>query len=138
MDSRQGSYAAYREWPVDYGVAYLAALNKCTDAMLGTYPWEQARDAFAAAIAEARVKNKVEGISIPWLREQEGLIAFYPGKPIDPREREFWMISIWKDVESIKKAAGHEWQQPILLEDEADLVETVEIHHFEIFGNKHT
>ncbi len=27
---------------------------------------------------------------------------------------------------------------PILLEDEADLVETVEIHHFEIFGNKHT
>jgi|GEM_PF-1705597 len=48
------------------------------------------------------------------------------------------MISIWKDVESIKKAAGHEWQQPILLEDEADLVETVEIHHFEIFGNKHT
>ncbi|MBV7522428.1 hypothetical protein [Ensifer sp. ENS12] len=59
--------------------------------------------------------------------EQEGLIAFYPGKPIDPRDREFWMISIWKDVESIKKAAGHEWQQPILLEDEADLVETVEI-----------
>lgn len=42
-------------WTVDYGVAYLAALNKCTDAMLGTYPWEQARDAFAAAIAEARV-----------------------------------------------------------------------------------
>ncbi|WP_082616209.1 antibiotic biosynthesis monooxygenase [Ensifer sp. Root278] len=55
-------------------------------------------------------KNKVEGISIPWLRQQEGLIAFYPGKPIDPRDREFWMISIWKDVESIKKAAGHEWQ----------------------------
>ena len=83
-------------------------------------------------------KNKVEGISIPWLRQQEGLIAFYPGKPIDPQDREFWMISIWKDVESIKKVAGPEWQQPILLEDEADLVETVEIHHFEIFGNKHT
>lgn len=42
-------------WPVDYGVAYLDALNKCTDAMLGTYPWEQARDAFIEAIAEARV-----------------------------------------------------------------------------------
>lgn len=42
-------------WPVDYGVAYLDALNKCTDTMLGTYPWEQARDAFIEAIAEARV-----------------------------------------------------------------------------------
>ncbi|KQZ41824.1 DUF982 domain-containing protein [Ensifer sp. Root558] len=42
-------------WPVDYGVAYSDALNKCTDAMLGTYAWEPARDAFLEAIAEAKV-----------------------------------------------------------------------------------
>ncbi len=42
-------------WPVYYGVAYTDALNKCTDAMLGTYPREQARDAFVEAIAEAKV-----------------------------------------------------------------------------------
>lgn len=42
-------------WPVYYGVAYTDALNKCTDAMLGTYPWERARDAFVEAIAEAKV-----------------------------------------------------------------------------------
>lgn len=42
-------------WPVDHGVAYSAALNKCTDAMLGTFPWEQARQAFIEAIVEAKV-----------------------------------------------------------------------------------
>lgn len=42
-------------WPVDYGVAYTDALNKCTDAMLGNYPWDQARDAFVEAIAEAKI-----------------------------------------------------------------------------------
>jgi hypothetical protein len=50
---------------------------------------------------------------------------------------EFSMISIWKDAESIKKAVGQEWQQPILLEDDADLVEAVEMHHFETFGHEH-
>ncbi|RDL47896.1 hypothetical protein BLJAPNOD_05121 [Ensifer sp. M14] len=42
-------------WPVAYGVAYTDALNKCTDAMLGTFPWENARQAFLEAIAEAKV-----------------------------------------------------------------------------------
>ena len=42
-------------WPVVGGVFYTEALNKCTDAMLGTYPWEQARQAFVAAISEANV-----------------------------------------------------------------------------------
>lgn len=42
-------------WPVDYGVSYTDAINKCTDAMLGTYPWKQAQEAFIEAIEEARV-----------------------------------------------------------------------------------
>ncbi|KSV78179.1 DUF982 domain-containing protein [Ensifer sp. ENS07] len=42
-------------WPVDHGVAYSEALNKCTDAMLGVYPWETAREAFIKAILEGRV-----------------------------------------------------------------------------------
>ncbi|QHG70185.1 DUF982 domain-containing protein [Ensifer adhaerens] len=42
-------------WPVDHGVGYSDALSKCTDAMLGTYPWEPTRDAFLEAIADASV-----------------------------------------------------------------------------------
>jgi hypothetical protein len=79
-------------------------------------------------------QDRVEVISIPWLRKQDGLIAFYPGKPIEPEGREFSMISIWSDVDSIRRAVGKEWQRAALLENEAALVETVVMHHFETFG----
>ncbi|WP_085032275.1 DUF982 domain-containing protein [Ensifer aridi] len=44
-------------WPVEQGAAFQAALNECTDAMFGIYPWEHARDAFVAAIEEANIKK---------------------------------------------------------------------------------
>jgi quinol monooxygenase YgiN len=79
-------------------------------------------------------RQKVEQHSIPWMRRQSGLIAFYPGKPIGVGEREFSMTSIWQDVDSIRRAVGEDWQKPVLLADEADIVESVEMHHYETFG----
>ena len=43
-------------WPVSHGNAYSAALNACTDAMLGTAPDDRARQAFVAAAEEAKIK----------------------------------------------------------------------------------
>jgi quinol monooxygenase YgiN len=79
-------------------------------------------------------QQKVEEHSIPWMRQQDGLIAFYPGKPMDAKSCEFSMTSVWKDLDSIRRAVGEEWQQAVLLADEADLVEAVEMHHYEVFG----
>jgi len=79
-------------------------------------------------------QQKVEAHSIPWMREQEGLIAFYPGKPVDDKSREYSMTSIWKDVDSIRRAVGEDWQQAVLLADEAQIVESVEMHHYQTFG----
>lgn len=79
-------------------------------------------------------QQKVEEHSIPWMREQEGMVAFYPGKPVDEKSREFTMISVWRDADSIRKSVGENWTSPVLLADEADLVEDVEMHHYEIFG----
>ncbi|WP_373414609.1 DUF982 domain-containing protein [Ensifer aridi] len=45
------------QWPVENGVAYTKALNVCTDAMMGTFPRKQARDAFVAAVNEAKIKK---------------------------------------------------------------------------------
>ncbi|KQY70300.1 DUF982 domain-containing protein [Ensifer sp. T173] len=44
-------------WPVQCGFRYGTALNRCTDAAFGTYPWKQARSAFIAAIDEERVRK---------------------------------------------------------------------------------
>ncbi|WP_026187215.1 DUF982 domain-containing protein [Ensifer sp. BR816] len=43
-------------WPVSVGSAYSAALNACTDAMLGTASHDEARQAFVAAVEEAQIK----------------------------------------------------------------------------------
>lgn len=79
-------------------------------------------------------RRKVEQHSIPWMRQQDGCIAFYPGAPMGDASSEFSMMSIWKDVDSIRRAVGEDWRQAVLLADEADLVEWVEMHHYETFG----
>ena len=43
-------------WPIDHGSAYNTALNACADAMLGTASDDQARQAFIAAIEEAKIR----------------------------------------------------------------------------------
>jgi len=79
-------------------------------------------------------QQKVEEHSIPWMRQQQGLIAYYPGKPIDHQSCEYSMTSIWQDIKSIRAAVGDDWQQAVLLADEADLVDTVDMHHYNSFG----
>ena len=79
-------------------------------------------------------QEKVEVHSSPWMRQQSGLIASCPGKPFDEESREFSMTSIWEDEDSIRRSVGEDWQQAVLLADEADLVEFVEMHHYETFG----
>ncbi|MGH0219548.1 DUF982 domain-containing protein, partial [Sinorhizobium meliloti] len=44
-------------WPDTNGRSYSAALNACTDAMLGAASAAPARDAFLAAVEEAKIKT---------------------------------------------------------------------------------
>lgn len=92
---------------------------------------------FRARIRPGRLdewQQRVEQHSIPWMRRQDGLVTFYPGKPMDGESREYSMTSVWEDVESIRAAVGEDWRKAILFADEADLVESVEIHHYQAFG----
>ena len=92
---------------------------------------------FRARIRKGRLadwQQKVEDHSIPWLECQDGLVAFYPGKPLDAECNKFSMTSIWRDVESLRNAVGDDWQKAVLLEDEGDLVQAVKMHHYKTFG----
>jgi quinol monooxygenase YgiN len=77
--------------------------------------------------------DKVEKFSIPWLISQPGLIAYYPGRPLDKKSREFSMTSIWENRDALKNAVGDDWRQVILLEDETALVEETSVAHYEYF-----
>ena len=79
-------------------------------------------------------QEKVEKFSIPWLMSQHGMLGYYPGKPLKPDSREFSMVSLWGDLDSLKESVGEDYTQVVLLEDEASLVEESSVDHYELFG----
>ncbi|RUW27696.1 hypothetical protein EN858_00310 [Mesorhizobium sp. M4B.F.Ca.ET.215.01.1.1] len=79
-------------------------------------------------------QERVESLSIPWLRKQAGLIAFYPGKPpAESTGRTFCMVMVWDGLESVKAAIGPDWNNAIYHGDEAELIESAQVEHFELF-----
>lgn len=68
--------------------------------------------------------------SIPWLRESEGMLGYFPGEPIENSDREFVMITLWRDLESVRKFAGTRWDRPVVTEDEKPLVEAMYADHY--------
>ena len=78
-------------------------------------------------------QEKVESFSIPWLKSQPGLRAYYPGKPLTAESREFSMTSVWEDMTALREAVRDDWQQVVLLEGEASLVEEASVEHYEFF-----
>ena len=80
-------------------------------------------------------REKVQAFSIPWLESQHGLLAYYPGQPISEDESEFSMTSVWVDMDALIAAVGENWQESVLLEDEARLVEECGVEHYEVFGS---
>ena len=69
-------------------------------------------------------------IAIPLVREQEGLIDLYIGLPLDDTSSEFVMTSFWKDVESIKKFSGEQWQNAVIDDREKHLVQSATMAHY--------
>lgn len=79
---------------------------------------------------QAEFKRLVQEQSIPWLRESDGMLGCIPGEPFGPDRREFLMVSMWRDLDSLKAFAGANWDDPLVTRDEAPLVESMTAEHF--------
>ena len=67
---------------------------------------------FLAVIRDGKVdefKKLVQEQSIPWLKQSEGMPDYFPGQPFEENEREFTMITLWRDLDSIKAFCGEDW-----------------------------
>ncbi len=82
----------------------------------------------------ADFERMVREQSVPWLNRAEGMVAYFPGKPVDESSREFVMVTLWRDLASVEQFAGSNWQDPVVTEDEAPLVEEMYAHHYVQFG----
>ena len=91
---------------------------------------------FRAKIREDKLdefKKLVQEQSIPWLERSAGMLGYFAGEPLDTRSREFVMITLWRDIQSLISFVGDNWQTPVVTADEAPLVEDMVAHHYERF-----
>ena len=94
---------------------------------------------FRAKIREGQIttfKRMVQNQSIPWLERSEGMLGYFPGEPFDETTREFVMITQWRDQDALEAFAGTEWENPVVTEDEAPLVESMSADHYICFDKE--
>jgi transposase len=70
-------------------------------------------------------------VSIPLMRAQPGLITLHVGRSLPEHPDEFVLVSIWKDIESIKGFVGDTWDHPLILPGEAMLVQETTVQHYD-------
>jgi quinol monooxygenase YgiN len=75
-------------------------------------------------------KRMVQDQSIPWLEKSEGMLGYFPGEPFGQNVREFVMITLWRDLDALEAFAGTDWDNPVVTEDEAPLVEAMFADHY--------
>jgi quinol monooxygenase YgiN len=88
---------------------------------------------FRAKIRKGQVsefKRMVQEQSIPWLKNSEGMLGYFPGEPFGDNAQEFVMVTLWRDQESLQAFAGSDWDNPVVTQDEAPLVEAMFADHY--------
>lgn len=70
------------------------------------------------------------GEAVSTVRRQPGLLSIEVGLPLEEGD-EFLMITVWRDLESIRSFAGEDWRRPYLASREKALVAEASVSHFE-------
>jgi hypothetical protein len=58
------------------------------------------------------------------------MLGYFPGEPFGENAREFVMITLWRDLDALEAFAGKDWDNPVVTEDEAPLVEAMFADHY--------
>ena len=88
---------------------------------------------FRAVIYQDRIsdfKKMVQEQSIPWLKSSDGMLGYFAGEPHDMNEREFTMVTMWRDLDALRQFCGENWDNPVVTEDEEPLVESMSAEHY--------
>ena len=69
--------------------------------------------------------------ALPLVRGQDGLVSAEVGWPLEPDADEFLMITVWRDVDALRRFAGEDWQEARILPEEQPLLRETFVHHYE-------
>lgn len=74
-------------------------------------------------------------VTLPSLDRDPGLVARYAGTGLGETGEEFAVISVWQDLDSVKKTTGDDWERPLWPDPRAkELIAEVFMHHYESTG----
>lgn len=73
----------------------------------------------------------LEETAIPTLRNQDGLEHLIIGWPHHDSPREFSLVQVWRDMESMKAFTGDRWQNVVMHPVEERLLEKAHVTHYE-------
>ena len=72
-----------------------------------------------------------DDVSIPLMRAHAGLVTLHVGRPLPDYPEEFVLVSVWKDLESLKAFAGDNWENPLITPGEAPLIQETTVQHYD-------
>ncbi len=70
--------------------------------------------------------------AIPLMKRTPGILSIIPGAPRAESPRDFCMVMVWKDLQSLKEFVGEDYDSPHVHPDEAHLVAARRIAHYDL------
>jgi DNA-binding winged helix-turn-helix (wHTH) protein/heme-degrading monooxygenase HmoA len=68
---------------------------------------------------------------IPDFRAQPGCEAVHVGVPTPESPDEFLVVSVWRDIDALRRWAGTTWAAPKVAPDEAEMLARSWVHHYQ-------
>ena len=83
----------------------------------------------------AELEQEIKYGSVSLVEAQQGVVTYFAGRPKGSNHDEFVMITIWENLAAVKAFAGADtWEQSVISETMAPLLEDSSLDHFEVFG----
>ena len=67
---------------------------------------------------------------LPMLRSAPGMLSVHFGTPTERTPNEYVVVTVWRDLASLRGFAGDDWNQPKLSLTEAHLLDEATVHHY--------
>ena len=87
--------------------------------------------------APASAKLRAADVSIHyWIERSATPFCAVQGASLDVRPGEFVVVTVWRDLQSLQRFAGPDWQREgVIPAGELPLLEGTVLHHYEVFDS---
>jgi len=92
---------------------------------------------FRAIVREGRhadFKKVIEMLTLPNIKHRNGMVAFYPGQPVEANSDEFVLITVWKDSAIKKFHSSTDWIKSIIPPEALPLLQEWHDQDYKSFG----